>query len=174
MRAELTKDYVCSLFDYKEGILYWKERPREHFKRDWIFKHWNKRYSGQRASSRSGKYAVVSINKIRYQEHSIVFLMHHGYLPKIIDHIDNNPQNNCIENLREASYSENLQNAKKPKSNTSGAKNVFWSKQKQKWYVRFYLNKKGKHFGFYDDFELAELVAYEAREKHFGKFARHN
>jgi hypothetical protein len=32
-------------------------------------------------------------------------------------------------------------------------------------------NRKIRHFGYYNDLELAELVALEARDKLHGKFA---
>jgi hypothetical protein len=35
------------------------------------------------------------------------------------------------------------------------------------------INGKDVHFGSYDDIELADLVATEARDKYFGNFARH-
>jgi len=42
-----------------------------------------------------------------------------------IDHIDRDPKNNNITNLRWVSQSQNLQNTIKRKHNTSGFKNVF-------------------------------------------------
>lgn len=169
----LTQEQAHSLFEYKDGMLYWKIRPLSDFKTEGCYVQWNKRYGYQQVGSCARTYVNVSINKIRYQAHRIIFLMHYGYLPKIIDHINGKPQDNRIENLRAATHSENLRNSKIAKNNTSGLKNVFWYKQRQKWGVRIIINKKSKSFGLYDDIELADLVAHEARNKYFGYFARH-
>lgn len=40
--------------------------------------------------------------------HRVVFFMHHGFLPKYIDHIDSDRSNNRIENLRPATASQNI------------------------------------------------------------------
>ena len=99
--------------------------------------------------------------------------MFNGYLPKFIDHIDCNPSNNKIENLREATFSQNQHNTKKRITNTSGVKNVHWYKPLKKWMVYIMINKKRKHLGYFNNIELAELVAQEARNKYHGKYARH-
>ena len=45
--------------------------------------------------------------------HRLFFYWYHGYLPKMIDHIDTNPQNNKIENLRAITSSGNNRNTNK-------------------------------------------------------------
>ena len=49
-----------------------------------------------------------------------------------IDHIDGNSKNNKIENLREATLSQNCQNQKIRNTNTSGTKGVWFHKQSNK------------------------------------------
>ena len=168
----LTQEEAHRLFEYRDGVLYWKERPKSDFKIDWAWKQWNQKYSFQQSGSCAGKYVNVSINKIRHQAHRIIFLMQHGYVPDVVDHIDGNRQNNKIKNLRVATHTQNLQNSKISKHNNSGCKNVVWHKQRKKWAVRLVLNKKSKSYGLYADLELAELVAQEARNLNFGQFAR--
>jgi len=99
--------------------------------------------------------------------------MHHNYFPEYIDHIDNNPLNNKIENLRECTLSQNSQNQKLKSNNTSRIKNVTWHKRVKKWQVQIMINGKNKYFGVYEDLHLAELVATEARIKYYAEFARH-
>jgi hypothetical protein len=169
----LTQEEAHRLFEYKDGVLYWKIRHLSDFKTIGRCVQWNERYGHKKVGSSVGKYVNVSINKIRYQVHRIIFLMHHGYFPIIVDHINGKTQDNKIENLRAATFSENLRNAKSSKNNTSGYKNVVWHKQRCKWNVRLTINRKNTSFGLYDDIELANLVAHEARNKYFGSFARH-
>ena len=92
---------------------------------------------------------------------------------KLIDHIDNNRSNNKISNLREATYQTNNENYKTPKTNKSGIKNVSWYKSLNKWVVGISIKKTKQTIGYFDDLELAELVAVEARNKYRGEFANH-
>ncbi len=79
---------------------------------------------------------------------------------------------NRIENLRLATASQNMMNRKKFKNNRSGVTGVSWHKKSERWFVYIDANKKRKNIGYFDDFELAELVAIEARDLYHGKFAR--
>ena len=111
-------------------------------------------------------YLITSVHGKRQKNHRIIFLMMNGYLPKIVDHIDRNPSNNKIENLRDASRSLNCLNSKTNKNNKSGAKNVDFLKSKNKWRVLMQIQKKSYFFGYFSDLELATLVAEEAKDKY--------
>ena len=108
-----------------------------------------------------------------YLAHRIIFLLHHGFIPEIIDHIDGNPSNNSITNLRAATKSTNALNRHARVDNKIGIKNVCWSKLRKKWVVNMNINKKKTQLGYFEDLELAELVAIEARNKYHGEFAKH-
>ena len=103
--------------------------------------------------------------------HQVVFLMHKGYLPKIVDHIDGNIQNNAIENLREATKSQNSYNQKLRVNNKSGHRCVFWHKHHQAWFVKVVAKGKVVVTQYIKDFELACLVADEARDIYHGNYA---
>ncbi len=107
-----------------------------------------------------------------YLVHRLIFLMHYGYLPKQIDHIDGNPANNKIGNLREASQSQNMWNRNANTNSMSKTKGIRWHRS-GKYQVRLQVNKKSMYFGLYADLELAELVAIEARNKFHGVYANH-
>jgi hypothetical protein len=158
----LTKEYLHQIFEYKDGGLFWK-----------ITKKKIKAGSKVGALGSNG-YLSTNIEKKRYLLHRLIFLFHNGYLPKLIDHIDGNRFNNNINNLREANFSENICNAKLYKSSKSGLKNVYWLKNANKWAVRLNINKKRVFLGLFEDVELADLVAHEARDKYHGKFAKHS
>jgi hypothetical protein len=72
----------------------------------------------------------------KYYVHRLVAL---SFIPNVnnhplVDHIDNNPSNNTLNNLRWVDKSLNAQNSKRPKNNTTGHKGVscYTSKGKER------------------------------------------
>ena len=157
----INKKYLNDIFDYKDGHLYWKIAKQ------------NVKIGHKFGCLRDDGYIVGNLNRKNVREHRLIFMFHHGFLPKEIDHIDGNPSNNHIENLRQADRSKNCMNQRLNSKNTSGVKGVSWRKDKKKWNVRVKIDKKNIHLGYFDDIELAELVAIEGRNKYHGQFARH-
>lgn len=157
----LTQEELRQYFDYKEGNLYWKTSNCNRVK------------IGQKAGTLSNNgYVCVRINKKAYKAHRLVFMMFHGYMPYKIDHIDGNPTNNKIENLRPTTSIENGYNSKIPKSNKSGIKGVSWCSKTKKWYVSFRVNGKQKNFGRYSDIKYAKSIVELMRIEHHKEFAR--
>lgn len=157
----LNQKLLLENFEYKEGHLYWKTlRPNVKI--------------GQKAGCLNEKgYALVSIKNKLFRVHRLIYMMHHGYMPSQIDHIDGNKQNNLIENLREATNQTNSFNKKTPKNNKLGMKNISFHQLTKKYRVTLTINNKQKHIGLFDNLELAQLVAKEARIKYHGEFACH-
>ena len=90
-----------------------------------------------------------------------------------LDHIDGDRLNNKIENLRPATRSQNLSNKGLSNKNTSGAKNVSWCKERNKWEVQMYVNKKKTFVGRFDSLEVAKAAATAFRTQHLKEFANH-
>lgn len=156
----ITKEIVNNLFEYKNGQLYWKN-------------HKYKSLNGKNAGCLSNDgYLRVRIDKKLYLSHRIIFLFNYGYLPNFIDHIDGNPLNNKIENLRQATKKENAYNSKIFKTNTSGVKGVSWNKNRKKWHVRLRVDGTSKSFGYFFDIKVAKFIAETMRHKYHKEFAR--
>jgi len=157
----LSKEMLNELFEYRDGEIYYK-----------VSRSRNK--AGEKAGTLCNKkYYRVKIDGKVYLNHRIIFMMHYGYLPKEIDHIDGNKLNNKIENLRPASHAENQWNTKKRKDSNANVKGVSWHKKNKMWNVKINCNNNRYNIGYFKDLELAELVAIEARNKYHGEFANH-
>lgn len=159
---ELTQDLLNELFEYRDGVLYWKIAKAKKIKVGDVAGNLHK----------TG-YLTTMVNSKRYLNHRLIFLMHHGYLPQCLDHIDGNKINNRIENLRPATIGENSRNSKIPKNNTSGFKGVSWHSRDKKWQAQLMINKKSKHLGIFKTIEEATEAVKKAREELHGEFARH-
>ena len=156
----ITQKFLLELFEYKDNQLYWKvDRTANRLK-------------GKPAGCLDGKgYLQTKIKNVLYKNHRLIFMMQHGYVPRIIDHIDGNPLNNKIENLRPATISQNSMNAKIYCTNKSGVKNVNWNKNSKKWEVKLQVNGKRQNFGAFADLELATAIAKAIRNKYYKEFA---
>lgn len=153
----LTKNYVNSLFIYKNGDLYWKVKKTS-----------NTNLEKPIRSKDSGGYRNVRIDNKLYRVHRIIFLMFNGYLPEMVDHINRNKEDNTISNLRAATRSQNGFNRESTKT-----RNIYWNKNSNKWQVSLRIDGKNKSLGYYGDLELARLVAQEARLKYHKEFVNY-
>ena len=124
----------------------------------------------------SGGYKVISLyqnKKLKiFKVHRLVgkaFLENPDNKP-VIDHIDNNPSNNNVKNLRWCSQKDNLANQGKRSKNTTGFKGVAYHKPSKKYVATIMINGKNKHLGLFKTAEEASQ-AYEAKaEEVHGNF----
>ncbi len=150
------QDRLRELFDYKDGCLIRKIKTS------------NKTFIGQVAGGfMTNGYHHANVDGNSYLTHRLIWIYHNGSIdPKInIDHIDRNPGNNRIENLRLADQKQNCQNNKISKNNTSGYNGVYWHKLAKKWMAYIKVNRKRIHLGLYEN--IADAVKarsdYEAK-----------
>lgn len=156
----LTQQTLLNAFEYKDGVLYWKNPTSVSVK------------TGDEAGCNNNGYRLISINKQYIHAHRAIFMMHHGFMPEIVDHIDGNKSNNRIENLRAANKAQNAWNSKLHKHNTSGIRGVSWNKQTNKWRAAIMANGKILHLGRFNDIKDAENAVKLARQVHHGHFSR--
>jgi hypothetical protein len=157
----LSQQELHEIIEYKNGELYWKIKPSKN------------RQVGEKAGSvKKNGYCMVQINKKLDYAHRFIFLMFYGYLPKYIDHIDGNPSNNRIENLREATQSQNLCNRSKQINNKSGFKGICWNEKRNQWTATCQFN--GKTIRKYcKNIDEAIEIMRKLREELHGQFAHH-
>ena len=109
----------------------------------------------------------------RFENHRIIYFLVHGEWPKCVDHIDGNPTNNLIENLRSATLSQNQFNRKINKNSKSGVKGVCWAAHANKWMATVSKNYKTYHLGYFKDLEEAKEVVESFRKTLHKEFFNH-
>lgn len=122
------KETLVSLLDYdpSSGKIYWKPRALSMFPDERSGKIWNSRYAGKEAftTTDGNGYRRGRVFDVPYLAHRLIWKMVHGSDPLNIDHIDGDPSNNRICNLRSVDVAENNRNQKMHSTNTSGVTGV--------------------------------------------------
>ncbi len=162
----LTADRVREVLSYDEisGELRWKVSPG------------NQILDGTLA----GKYETngrlrIKIDGKLYLGHRLAWLHYYGSWPeKFIDHINGNPQDNRISNLRQATNQQNSFNQKRPRNNTTGFKGVNFHKRHSLYQAYIKADGKRIHLGYFEDPKEAHVAYVAAAKKYHGEFSRTN
>jgi len=163
----LPVEYIRKRLAYNPitGEFLWIETPSQKLK------------PGARAGTTRSGVVHIAIDKAMFKAHRLAWAHYYGIWPtKRLDHIDGNPANNSIANLRECSMSQNLGNSKKRADNTSGYKGVYRSSyrkhQNKPWTASLRLNGRNRFIGRYKTPADAHVAYLTAAKKLFGEFAR--
>ena len=156
-------------YDPCSGVLVWKriENPS-----GWEIR-FNDRHAGKRAGIKGTRgYRYISIYGSRKTPESwVVWLYVNGTWPKNeIDHINGDPSDNRIANLREATSSQNKVNRRAQCTNKSGIKGVRF--KKGKWLAAIKINGRQKHLGSFNSSDEASFVFRQASISIHGEFAK--
>ncbi len=151
-------EFLKKTFYYKDGVLYWKNHRRLGGKP-----------AGYTTSKGYIQVRVITDDKknICLLSHRIIFALHNNYLPDLVDHIDRNPSNNHVDNLRDASKCINAINTNKPLNNTSGFKGVSLHKKTNKWTAQLKFKGRKIHLGLFDNIEDAVKARKKGEEVYF-------
>jgi hypothetical protein len=173
---KLDPDYLrqCFSYDAQSGVLTWRVRPREHFKGGAGWHNFNNQFANLPAGSKGDNgYIDVKINCTGYPIARVIWAIQTGQSEfDLVDHIDGDPTNTRMSNLRLATFAENTRNRSHKANNSSGVRGVTWHKPSRKWWARVTLNDKTHSLGLYKTIEEATVVVYEAKQQMFGEFAR--
>lgn len=124
--------------------------------------------------TRPDGYRYIGIDGRRYYAHRLAWLMVYGPIPHgmEIDHMDHNPSNNRIGNLRLVTKSVNRHNRARDTRNKSGVNGVFWSANAEAWVAQIRHNRHTKHLGYFKSLSAA-TAARKAAEANLGFHANH-
>jgi hypothetical protein len=144
--VSLTQERLKELLDYspENGEFVWKVQRAGNAK------------VGQRAGTCYNGYISIKVDLKLYPAHRLAWLYVYGCFPEkplVIDHIDRNPSNNRICNLRAVTQVVNQYN--RPSRGTAPHKN--------KWQARLKKGDKLLYLGLYDTEEEAHNVYLRAK-----------
>lgn len=171
--AELARQLIS--YDPDTGAMTWKHRDRSLCPSDWAWKACNTRFAGKPAlvSADSTGHLYGGILGKRYPAHRIAWLIVYGEHPRgEIDHINGDPSDNRICNLRDVLHSENLKNQRFRSTNTSGVMGVSWNKRELKWRAYIHGDNREKHIGYFINLEDA-IAARRDAEIRYGYHQNH-
>lgn len=116
--------------------------------------------------------ASTKLDGRSYENNRLAWLYTYGEWPRSphLDHIDNDPSNNRISNLREASVSQNGANSRISKNNKAGFKGVY--QRGKKYRAQIMVLRKKINLGTFNTAEEAASAYADAAIMYFGEFAR--
>ncbi len=115
--------------------------------------------------TRKDNYRLISVDGRTYLAHRLIWLLHNGVFPSgEIDHINRNPSDNRIENLREAGRSDNELNKNLGIRNTSGLRGIIYHSKYEMWvgtftrngkrtYTKYFVEKRDAVVSYVEKFE---------------------
>ena len=129
---------IAKILDYnpETGAFTWRVNRRGRYAR-----------AGSAAGTkRPDGYLRIELNTRPYYCHRLAFLLTHGTWPnEYIDHINGDTSDNRISNLRAASQSQNMQNARLRDDNKTGFKGVFWDANRGQYLASIHELRKEGH-----------------------------
>ena len=143
----------------KERFHYDPETGDIRYKKDSSVRHKNAGEIATSASKSSENYVrlIVSVNKVHYMAHRVAWMIYYGDEPSgIIDHINGNPLDNRICNLRVVTSRENQLNRVRGtsiyKNNKYGIPGLYYVKVrgKFKWRAKFFELGESISLGYFD------------------------
>lgn len=116
---------------------------------------------------------VIRVGYDKYFAHRLAWFYVRGeWPPAEIDHINCDPSDNRISNLRPATRTENSANTRRPRHNSSGVKGVAWDKTRRKWMAFCSFGGKFTNLGRFSTREQAAAAYFARASSVNGAFAR--
>lgn len=161
--ANLSAERLRELLHYDEtsGIFTWK-------------RHKYKSFIGRISGNNHEGYVRITIDGSTYYAHRLAWLYVHGSWPSAtIDHWDLDKSNNAINNLRDATHSQNCANVGTKSGNKSGYKGVSKQPNGCGWFARIRHNRKSIYLGNHKTAEEAHEAYKSAAAEIYGDFSRY-
>ena len=123
--------------------------------------------AGRRADQHKGNgYRTVSVGGKTYQAQRLAWFYSYGVWPiGDTDHINKDPSDNRIANLRDISHSHNIVN----QTNRGEFRGTSFHKKGKKWTAQIGVNKRTIYLGMFERREDAREAYIKAAKKYFGE-----
>lgn len=158
-------------YDPATGEFAWLDRPEAEFKTRQGYLAWRRTCWGKEPGTvRRDGYRRICIDCDNHWAHRLAWLYTHGDWPKgAIDHINGNPADNRIENLRDIPRGENQKNMSLSKANNSGVVGVQFSRKYGTWKAVISHLGRNIHLGSF----ATKTEAVDARQRAEQRYGFH-
>lgn len=158
-------------YEPETGKLFWRERPGSMFDHGPCLsafaraKAWNAAHADKEAFLQARPFGHLSgmILRKNYMAHRIIWKMAYGLEPDEVDHINGDPRDNRLANLRSVSPSDNCRNRRIRADNSSGVHGVYWQASDGRWRAQIGSGKSRKCLGSFTD-KVSAIAARKAAE----------
>jgi len=118
-------------------------------------------------------YWMVMLGGKKFMSHRVIWALIHGEWPSAqIDHINGDPSDNRIANLRLASQSQNNFNRSMFRNNTTGYQGVTYEPSRNKYKASIRIDGKTRNIGRFDSALDASIAYQKECERTRGEFHR--
>jgi len=170
--VEILEDF----FDYNllTGFLTHKYRPMKYFKSKRSYSKFNNNMVGKRAGSpydhlsKNGRRSI-SVFRKKYLEHRVIWALYYKEWPPkgmVIDHINGDPSDNRLDNLRLVTPRENAMNRKLSSNCKSGVSGIHKSVTRNSWVAVIWVGGRNLNLGTFINFDDAVKVRKAAEIKY--------
>jgi hypothetical protein len=126
-------------------------------------------------SGSSAGYCTLRVAGTIYSAHRLAWFYVHGEWPPKgiqVDHINRDPSDNRLANLRLATQAQNNANSAMRHRNKAGLKGVVFYPMTSRWKASITIKGRGKHLGYFATKEEAHEAYKKAAQHAHGEFAR--
>lgn len=117
---------------------------------------------------------IICVDRKHYYAYRLIWLYYYGNLPEFVDHIDGDPTNDRLENLRAVTKSENNQNRDITTSvGKTGFHGIYYDKRRDKYVAEISLNNRKTHLGRFATAQEAHAAYIAAKRDMHPAWSRH-
>jgi hypothetical protein len=152
-----TQQRLRELFDYKDGSFIRAVCQGRKHRGDLVG-----------CISKPEGYWTLRVDGRQILLHRAIWVYHYGSIPKgmVIDHIDHDPRNSRVENLRLASVTENNRNQSRRRSKHHTPYMGVNKARSGRWVASIEVDRRKKHLGTFDTPEEAHQARIRALGEH--------